>query len=115
MPLTSQDAFRCTLVVPAYNAMPCADATVERLRRFTREHPEWCVMFVCDGCSDGTAEYLTKITRADLPRIRVESYARNRGKGHALRLGLTRASTPFKVFTDVDLAYDPEEALKLVE
>ena len=105
--------FRCTLVVPAYNAIAFIDATVLRLRRFVREHSDWCVLFVCDGCTDGTAERIAELIRDDAPALAVESYSKNRGKGHALRLGLTKAATPIRVFTDVDLAYDPEEAMKI--
>jgi dolichyl-phosphate beta-glucosyltransferase len=106
-------AFRSTLVVPTYNAMAFIDDSVARLRRFVGEHPDWCVLFVCDGCTDGTAARIAELIRADGPAMALEAYTRNRGKGYALRLGLTRANTPIRVFTDVDLAYDPEEALKI--
>lgn len=112
--MKSLTSFRSTLVLPTYNAMEFIDGSVTRLRRFVREHPEWCVMFVCDGCSDGTAERIAELIQDDGPAMTVESYARNRGKGYALRLGLSKATTPFRVFTDVDLAYDPDEALKIM-
>ena len=105
--------FRSTLVLPTYNAMAFIDQTVTRLRRFVREHTDWCVLFVCDGCSDGTAERIAELIADEGPAMSLEAYTKNRGKGYALRLGLTKASTPFRVFTDVDLAYDPEEALKI--
>lgn len=113
MPLDASERARATLVVPTYNAMQFIDATVSRLRRFVADHEDWCVLFVCDGCTDGTAGHVAAAV-ADEPRIRVLSYRRNRGKGYALRLGLNRAVTKFRVFTDADLAYDPEEALKIV-
>lgn len=112
--MNATQPYRSTLVVPTYNAMAFIDATVVRLRRFVTEHPDWCVLFICDGCSDGSAEHLATLLRDDSPSMKVESYVRNRGKGYALRLGLTQATTPFRVFTDVDLAYDPDEALKIV-
>ena len=105
--------FQSTLVVPAYNAMAFIDQSVSRLRRFVADHPDWCVLFVCDGCTDGTAERIAELIVNDGPALALESYTRNRGKGYALRLGLTRANTPIRVFTDVDLAYDPEECLKI--
>lgn len=107
-------SFLSTLVVPTYNAIEFIDSTVQRLRRFVREHPNWCVLFVCDGCSDGTANRLSELLSDDEPSMRVESYEVNRGKGYALRLGLSLARTPYRLFTDVDLAYDPDEALKLL-
>ena len=107
------ERFHATLVIPTFNAMGFIDATVERLRRFVREHQDWCILFVCDGCTDGTAEHLTQLLQSDSSTMSVESYAKNRGKGYALRLGLNKATTPIRVFTDADLAYDPDEAIKI--
>jgi dolichyl-phosphate beta-glucosyltransferase len=106
--------FRCTLVVPTYNAAAFIAETVLRLRRFAAENPGWCVLFVCDGCTDGTERLLADALTDDGPTLRVESYAENRGKGYALRRGLSLADTPFRFYTDVDLAYDPDEAVKLL-
>jgi dolichyl-phosphate beta-glucosyltransferase len=110
----SNGQFRCTLVLPTYNAADFIESTVARLRRFVGEHSDWSVLFVCDGCSDGTAQKLAALVDGLAPRIRVEAYESNRGKGYALRRGLSMADTPYRVFTDVDLAYDPDEALKIL-
>ena len=48
-------------------------------------------------------------SRISPPRSAWKATDRNRGKGHALRRGLDMATTPYRVYTDVDLAYDPEE------
>lgn len=106
---------RVTLVVPTYNAIAFIDQTVQRLRRFVAEHPDWCVLFVCDGCSDETPARLAGLLAEDAPAMRMESYAENHGKGYALRRGLDLAQTEYRIFTDVDLAYDPDEAIKLLE
>ncbi|HVJ80193.1 MAG TPA: glycosyltransferase, partial [Planctomycetia bacterium] len=37
--------------------------------------------------------------------VRVLSYPRNRGKGHAIRVGMLAARGEWRIFTDVDLAY----------
>src|ERR1700742_1485143 len=95
---------RCTLILPTYNAAAFIAGTVTRVNRFLDSQPDWCALFVCDGCSDGTADKLTELTRGN-PRIRVESYEKNKGKGYALRRGLSLARTPFRIYTDVDLAY----------
>ena len=114
MPKSPTFGLTSTLVIPTYNAMDFIDSTIQRLRRFVAEHPDWCVLFVCDGCTDGTTEHLTQAVKDDA-RIAVEHYPRNRGKGYALRLGLTKATTQYRVFTDADLAYDPDEAIKVAD
>jgi len=108
-------SFKCTLILPTYNAAGFIVDTVGRLRPFLATHPDWCALFVLDGCADATEEKLRDLV-ADLPAVvRVESYSPNRGKGYALRRGLMMANTPFRIYTDVDLAYDPNEALKVLE
>jgi dolichyl-phosphate beta-glucosyltransferase len=106
---------RCTLVIPTYNASSFIDQTLERLERFIAEHADWCVLFVCDGCSDDTVEKLRAAVSLCSPAMQVQSYDLNRGKGFALRRALDLVRTPFMVYTDVDLAYDPSEALKVLE
>jgi len=104
----------CTLVIPTYNAASFIEQTVARLRAFLNSNPRFRVLFVCDGCTDDTAERLHEAIGADEPFIAVEDYPDNRGKGFALKRGLSLARTPFLFFLDADLAYGPEEALKLL-
>ncbi|HEX4055540.1 MAG TPA: glycosyltransferase [Tepidisphaeraceae bacterium] len=106
--------FYCTLVLPTFNASDFIGATVARLRRFLHNNPDWSVLFVCDGCTDDTMQKLLPRVQDLAPQIRVEAYEVNRGKGHALRRGLSMADTPYRIFTDVDLAYDFDEALKIL-
>ncbi len=111
---TPQRTFKCTLILPAYNAAAFIEQTVQRLFRFLSSNDDWCVLFVCDGCTDGTVEKLQPLIEDFHPHMRLDSYEKNRGKGYALRRGLNLADTPFKIYTDVDLAYDPQETLRIL-
>lgn len=102
-----------TLVLPTYNAAAFIADTVARLRCFVEAHPDWRVLFVCDGCTDATPALLAE-TCGGMPGFTVRVHATNRGKGYAVRAGFDAATTPYVVFTDVDLAYDPEDASRLV-
>jgi dolichyl-phosphate beta-glucosyltransferase len=104
----------CTLVIPTYNASAFIEQTVTRLRALLHANPRFRVLFVCDGCSDDTTERLWRAIGRSDPSWAVESYPANRGKGFALKRGLTLARTPYLFFLDADLAYGPEEALKLL-
>ena len=104
-----------SLVLPAYNPGDKIDATHAAVVRFVRRQPEaWEVLFVLDGCTDGTGERLDRLCDADPdPRVRVLGYAHNRGKGHAVRAGLLAATGSVRAFTDVDLAYDFDDVVKV--
>ncbi len=110
-----QRQFTCTLILPTYNASAFIEASVKKLFRFLSQHEDWCCLFVCDGCSDDTVARLKPLIEDFEPHMRLEAYDQNRGKGYALRRGLSLADTPYKIYTDVDLAYDPEEAVKILK
>lgn len=104
-----------SLVFPAYNPGPGVERTWAAVRDFLRSRPDpWDVLFVCDGCTDGTDERLADLAAAaGDPRIRVLSYRPNRGKGYAVRTGLLAARGRYRVFTDVDLAYGLDDVARV--
>lgn len=99
-----------SLVFPTYNAIRCLDRTWNEVHRFLRQTTQsWEILFVCDGCTDGTLERLEKLSRQETDRIRIVSHAPNRGKGYTVRQGLQAALGRWRIFTDVDLAYGFED------
>src|SRR5688572_6330446 len=93
-----------SLVFPTYNPGPFLGRTWDEVSQFLERAPGgWEVLFVCDGCTDGTPARLHALTHGD-GRVRVLSYAANRGKGYAVRHGLLAARGRWRLFTDVDLA-----------
>jgi dolichyl-phosphate beta-glucosyltransferase len=106
-----------SLVFPTYNPGPALDRTWAAVREFLRGQSDpWEVLFVCDGCSDGTPDRLAALARRTRDsRIRILSYAPNRGKGYAVRHGLAAARGTRRVFTDVDLAYRFEDVVRVTD
>jgi dolichyl-phosphate beta-glucosyltransferase len=103
-----------SLILPTYNPGPEVERTWRAVARFVAEQSgagtEWEAVFVLDGCTDGTDDRLAALGTGD-PRLRVLGYPKNRGKGHALRVGLLAARGAYRLFTDVDLAYSFEDVL----
>jgi dolichyl-phosphate beta-glucosyltransferase len=103
-----------SLIFPAYNPGGQAGRTWAEVRRFLGEAPgSWEVLFVCDGCTDGTPERLAALTRGESGRVRVLSHSPNRGKGYALRQGLKAARGAYRLFADFDLAYGWDDVLRV--
>lgn len=104
-----------SLVFPAYNPGPRLRETLAELGEQLAASPDrWELVFVCDGCTDETTEILNH-WRPERGRVQVIGYAPNRGKGYAVRQGLLAASAPYRLFTDIDLAYpfaDVERVLR---
>ncbi|WP_405614438.1 dolichyl-phosphate beta-glucosyltransferase [Streptomyces sp. NBC_01508] len=101
-----------TVVVPAYNEEHRLRPTLEAIRAHLRADPErwgdWELIVVDDGSTDGTAAVAAEAAAAE-PRIHILTSAGNRGKGHALRLGVLASYGRRVLVTDADLATPIEE------
>jgi len=101
------------VVVPAFNEeyriRYCA---TELARYFRKRRRPFEIIFVDDGSRDRTAEEAEKISRR-LKEVKVISYARNRGKGCAVRTGVLAAKGGRILILDADLSTRPEEWPKL--
>ena len=106
-----------SLVFPVYNPGPAIERTVAAARRLLRRRAGFGeVLFVLDGCTDGTDDYLANLLHANPDRrIRILGYSPNRGKGHAVCKGLLAARGRYRLFTDVDLAYPLADIIRVAE
>ncbi|PGH49259.1 hypothetical protein CRI70_18640 [Streptomyces sp. Ru87] len=99
-----------TVVVPAYNEerrlRPGIDAICRYLRRCGERN--WELIVVDDGSTDRTAAVAAEAAAAE-PRIRVLRAPVNRGKGHAVRIGVRASRGRRVLFCDADSATPIEE------
>lgn len=105
-----------SLVFPAYNPGKSAERAWAEAEEFiggARESRE--VIFVCDGCTDGSAERLAARARSAPDGLRVLAHTPNRGKGYAVRRGLAAARGRYRLFTDIDLAYRLDDVLRVAD
>lgn len=105
-----------SLVLPAYNPGSSIERIWREVQWFLQSRKEkWEVLFVCDGCTDGTAERLHQLASGGKSPTRILSYPKNQGKGHAVRHGLLSARGAYRLFTDVDLAYGWDDVLRIAQ
>jgi len=71
------------------------------------------IVVVDDASTDGTREFLSSLPAE--PGLRVVLQPENRGKGAAVRRGLTEAQGEVVIIQDADLEYDPRDYTKLIE
>jgi glycosyltransferase involved in cell wall biosynthesis len=105
-----------SVILPVYDEAEQIRTTFHKVSEFADRNPEYLFIFANDGSSDGTYEILRGLAaeRAH-PRVKVISYALNRGKGYALRRALPYACGTYVCFTDGDLAYSLDHLPRLVE
>jgi glycosyltransferase involved in cell wall biosynthesis len=94
-----------TTVIPVYNEQ----ATIaEVVRKVLAQRPVQQLVIVDDCSQDGTWDQLEELAQSD-SRIQLVRHERNRGKGAALRSGISHATSEIVIIQDADLEYDPEE------
>jgi hypothetical protein len=102
-----------SLVIPAYNE---ADRITSGLQRLMEEAPSGSteIVVVDDGSTDDTAGVARSVL-ASWPSHTVVSLPKNRGKGAAVRVGVTHARGDAIGYVDADMGTDPKDLKLLLE
>ena len=98
----------CAVVIPTYNNDRTLGGVIAGVRRYCAD-----IFVVNDGSTDRTAEVL-----ASTEGIRTIAYARNRGKGYALRRGLSAAREAgfrYALTIDSDGQHYPDDIARFIE
>jgi glycosyltransferase involved in cell wall biosynthesis len=99
-----------SVIVPVYNERNTVGEIIRRMRLvelpIDRE-----IIVVDDGSTDGTDKILAALADSTL---RIASHESNRGKGAALRTGISLARGDVVLIQDADLEYDPQEWPRLL-
>ena len=92
-----------SVIIPVYNEIQTIE---EILKRILAVGLVTEIVIVDDGSSDGTREYITKLTD---PIYKVILHDVNQGKGAAVVTGIKNATGDVIIIQDADLEYDPRE------
>ncbi len=97
-----------SLVMPAFNE---ERTILESIERVLRQDCVGELIVVDDASTDSTGRLLSTV---DSPRVQVITHPVNRGKGAAIRTGISRAQLDFVGIQDADLEYDPADLARLL-
>lgn len=111
-PVAPNVAARLSVIVPVYNERNTLRDLLERVRAqaltWQGQSVELEVIVVDDCSNDGGVDFLeSPQSRVDFPEMRLIRHQRNRGKGAAIRTGMSHASGNIVLIQDADLEYDP--------
>lgn len=105
---------KLSIVIPVFNEERRLPKTFEALMKFAQEKAAQIteVVFVDDGSGDGTSK-LVKEFKFEFP-VKLISYQRNRGKGHAVRKGMLDTSGDYALMLDADMSTSLAEIEKFM-
>jgi glycosyltransferase involved in cell wall biosynthesis len=98
---------RISVIIPAYNEANCIRKTIRHLQeQFEAVSTDFEIIVIDDGSTDDTKEILSTMASNE---VRIVSYARNQGKGHAIRTGINRATGQYAFLVDGDSEIEPRD------
>lgn len=106
-----------SIIIPAYNEAARLDNTLSTVFAYLEQHYRDSELIVVDdGSSDDTPRVVKEHDeRSNHIKTNIISVRPNRGKGHAVQVGMLAAKAPIGLFTDADLSTPITETPKLVE
>ncbi len=103
-----------SIVIPVYNEakrLPLMLIDIDKY--FSESKYSYEIIVIDDGSTDETKEFVEKF-KSLIPHLKVVSYPENRGKGAALKVGITEAIGEYKLFVDTDNFISPDQFENIV-
>ena len=100
---------KISIIIPVYNEQHTVKSILEKVLALPLDKE----VIVVNDCSDDNTEAILKGMQH--PDLRVIHGIENRGKGHAIRLGLKHVRGDIVLIQDADFEYDPADIPELVK
>jgi glycosyltransferase involved in cell wall biosynthesis len=102
-----------SVIIPVFNEHESLPNLVEELEQALSSYETWEVLFIDDGSSDGSTEWITDLS-TQKPNFKSIQFYRNYGKAAALSEGFKAANGDYIITMDADLQDDPAEIPNLI-
>ena len=103
-----------SVIIPVFNEIGSLPELMDQLRKVLHIYSKWEILFVDDGSTDGSTEFLNDLSRKD-ENVTLIQFHRNYGKSAALAEGFKRAKGEYLITMDADLQDDPAEIPNLMK
>ena len=103
-----------SVIIPVFNEIGSLPELMDQLRKILHIYKKWEILFVDDGSTDGSTEFLNDLSRKD-ENVTLIQFHRNYGKSAALAEGFKLAKGEYLITMDADLQDDPAEIPNLMK
>jgi dolichyl-phosphate beta-glucosyltransferase len=104
-----------SVIIPAYNEALRIPSTLQSVHEaLSQAVPDFEIIVVNDGSKDETAQVVEEFAKHH-DRVRLISYAVNKGKGYAVRAGIISANGALVLMNDADGSSPIEECSRLMQ
>ncbi|OGN22524.1 MAG: hypothetical protein A2918_02055 [Candidatus Yanofskybacteria bacterium RIFCSPLOWO2_01_FULL_42_49] len=91
-----------SVIIPAYNEEKNIEKTIRPIFCYLKDkNIDHEILVVTDGSKDKTND-IVRLLKTELSTLQLLDYEINRGKGYAVKQGMTKASGDLRLFTDAD-------------
>ena len=101
-----------SIIIPVYNEVQTIEKILLKIKKIKDIKKQ--IIIVDDGSTDGTSEKLKNI-KSKFKIDKIIFNKKNKGKGHAIKLGKKKIKQKFTIIQDADLEYDPKDYLKILK
>ncbi len=103
-----------SLVIPVYNGAPRLRSNLGEIEKFLVAQPYTSELILVDDGSAEPAAHVLRDFAADKPAVLLLRNQPNRGKGYSVARGMLAAHGSYRVFTDADLAFPPDQINRIL-
>ena len=111
-------SYQVDIILPLYNPAPdWSKVVTDKYEKLVRAIPEVAMrmILVNDGSTMRFEDTQVQAIQQKWPETLILSYPENRGKGHAVRHGVSHSSAPYQVFTDIDFPYTTASMQQMIK
>jgi len=105
---------KLSIIIPAYNEEGKVAKTIKNAYETLGKFIDLEIIAVNDGSTDNTENELNSLTKR-YKALKIVSYKKNRGKGHAIKQGSKFVTGDYVAFLDADGDISPRHLIKFVE